>query len=109
MAVAVRYFQAVGHSLAALAHVALRFTRGHGGTFRLIDKVFSQWGISYTAVALTDLDRVRAAVTDRTKLVWVETPTNPLLSIVTVTVAGWSSALRYNTMFILFDPVSMNW
>src|SRR6476659_8684922 len=53
----------------------------YGGTFRLIDKVFTLWGISYTAVALADLDAVRAAVTDRTKLIWVETPTNPLLSI----------------------------
>ncbi len=53
----------------------------YGGTFRLIDKVFSLWGISYTAVALGDLDLVRAAITDRTKLIWVETPTNPLLSI----------------------------
>lgn len=53
----------------------------YGGTFRLIDKVFTLWGISYTAVALSDLDAVRAAITDRTKLIWVETPTNPLLSI----------------------------
>jgi cystathionine gamma-synthase len=53
----------------------------YGGTFRLIDKVFSRWGISYTAVALSDLDAVRAAITDKTRLVWVETPTNPLLSI----------------------------
>jgi cystathionine gamma-synthase len=53
----------------------------YGGTFRLIDKVFTLWGISYTAVALPDLDAVRAALTDRTKLIWVETPTNPLLSI----------------------------
>ncbi|MGB3354046.1 MAG: cystathionine gamma-synthase [Mycobacterium sp.] len=53
----------------------------YGGTFRLIDKVFTLWGISYTAVALPDLDAVRAAITDRTRLIWVETPTNPLLSI----------------------------
>lgn len=53
----------------------------YGGTFRLIDKVFSLWGISYTAVTLSDLDHVRAAVSDRTKLIWIETPTNPLLSI----------------------------
>src|ERR1043165_5287474 len=44
----------------------------YGGTFRLIDKVFSLWGISYTAVALGDLDLVRAAITDRTALIWVE-------------------------------------
>jgi cystathionine gamma-synthase len=53
----------------------------YGGTFRLVDKVFSQWGIDHTPVALSDLDAVRAAVTSKTKLVWVETPTNPLLSI----------------------------
>src|SRR6476660_1015356 len=53
----------------------------YGGTFRLIDKVFTQWGVTYTPVALSDLDAVRAAVTPRTRLIWVETPTNPLLSI----------------------------
>jgi cystathionine gamma-synthase len=53
----------------------------YGGTFRLIDKVFTQWGIGYTAVALPDLDAVGAAITPETRLIWVETPTNPLLSI----------------------------
>ena len=53
----------------------------YGGTFRLIDKVFTQWGVDYTAVALGDLDAVRAAITPQTRLIWVETPTNPLLSI----------------------------
>ena len=53
----------------------------YGGTFRLIDKVFSQWNVEYTAVALADLDAVAAAIAPRTRLIWVETPTNPLLSI----------------------------
>ncbi|WP_310773268.1 cystathionine gamma-synthase [Mycobacterium sp. Z3061] len=53
----------------------------YGGTFRLIDKVFTQWGIAYTPVALSDLDAVRAAINPQTRLIWVETPTNPLLSI----------------------------
>ncbi|ORA99225.1 cystathionine gamma-synthase [Mycolicibacter minnesotensis] len=53
----------------------------YGGTFRLIDKVFTQWGVTHTPVALSDLDAVRGALTDKTKLIWVETPTNPLLSI----------------------------
>ncbi|EID17277.1 cystathionine gamma-synthase [Mycolicibacterium phlei] len=53
----------------------------YGGTFRLIDKVFTQWGIGYTAVSLADLDAVRAAITDKTRVILVETPTNPLLSI----------------------------
>ncbi|OBI25660.1 cystathionine gamma-synthase [Mycobacterium sp. E2238] len=53
----------------------------YGGTFRLIDKVFTQWNVSYTPVALSDMDAIRAAVTPQTRLIWVETPTNPLLSI----------------------------
>ncbi|MCW2550438.1 MAG: cystathionine gamma-synthase [Mycobacterium sp.] len=53
----------------------------YGGTFRLIDKVFTHWGVTHTPVALSDLDAVRAAITPATRLVWVETPTNPLLSI----------------------------
>ncbi len=53
----------------------------YGGTFRLIDKVFTQWGVQHTPVALSDLDAVNAAVTPQTRLIWVETPTNPLLSI----------------------------
>lgn len=53
----------------------------YGGTFRLIDKVFSQWGVAHTPVALSDLDAVRSAVTPATRMIWVETPTNPLLSI----------------------------
>ncbi|MFM9035971.1 MAG: cystathionine gamma-synthase [Mycobacterium sp.] len=53
----------------------------YGGTFRLIDKVFREWGVEHTAVHLADIDAVRAAVTGRTRMVWIETPTNPLLSI----------------------------
>jgi len=53
----------------------------YGGTFRLIDKVFTQWGITHTPAQLSNLDEVRAAITSKTRLIWVETPTNPLLSI----------------------------
>ncbi len=53
----------------------------YGGTFRLIDKVFRQWGVTHTPVHLADLDAVRAAATTGTAMIWVETPTNPLLSI----------------------------
>ncbi len=53
----------------------------YGGTFRLIDKVFREWGVAHTPVHLSDLDAVRAAISERTRMIWVETPTNPLLSI----------------------------
>ncbi|MFC0547312.1 cystathionine gamma-synthase [Kutzneria chonburiensis] len=53
----------------------------YGGTFRLVDKVLSQWGVEHTPVHLSDVDAVRAAVRPETKVIWVETPTNPLLGI----------------------------
>ncbi|AVL99903.1 cystathionine gamma-synthase [Gordonia iterans] len=53
----------------------------YGGTFRLIDKVFSQWGIEYSVAPIVDPEAIAAAMTPKTKLVWVETPTNPLLNV----------------------------
>ncbi len=54
----------------------------YGGTFRLIDKVARPWGLDHTSAAVSDLDAMRGAIEPgRTKLVWVETPTNPLLNI----------------------------
>jgi cystathionine gamma-synthase len=56
----------------------------YGGTYRLVDKVLTRWGLDYTLVDQTDLDAVEAAVTRDTKLVWVETPTNPTLNVVDI-------------------------
>ncbi len=53
----------------------------YGGTYRLFSAVMSQWGIDHTPVHLSDLDAVRAAMRPSTRLLWCETPTNPLLSI----------------------------
>ncbi len=53
----------------------------YGGTFRLIDAVFADWGITYTPVDLNDLDAIEAAMQDNTKMVWLETPTNPNLTV----------------------------
>ncbi|WP_068266484.1 cystathionine gamma-synthase [Janibacter limosus] len=53
----------------------------YGGTFRLIDKVFAEWGIEHTPAPVGDVDAIRSAIRPDTKLVWLETPTNPLLNI----------------------------
>ncbi|MDP9799399.1 cystathionine gamma-synthase [Catenuloplanes nepalensis] len=58
----------------------------YGGTFRLFAKVAERWGVSWSAVDLTDVDMVRTAMTPHTRMIWVETPTNPLLSIVDIAV-----------------------
>ena len=56
----------------------------YGGTYRLVDKVLNRWGLRYTMVDQTDLQAVENVVTDATKVIWVETPTNPTLNMVDV-------------------------
>jgi len=53
----------------------------YGGTFRLVARVLANWGLEYTPVPLADLDAVRAALRATTRVIWCETPTNPLLGI----------------------------
>jgi cystathionine gamma-synthase len=56
----------------------------YGGTYRLVDKVLRRWGLSYELVDQTDLDAFKRALRPETTLVWVETPTNPLLNVVDI-------------------------
>lgn len=53
----------------------------YGGTYRLFDKILQAYGWEFTFVDVTDLDAVRNAIQPNTKLIWLETPTNPLLSL----------------------------
>ncbi|MEW1958479.1 cystathionine gamma-synthase [Kineococcus sp. NPDC059986] len=53
----------------------------YGGTYRLIKRVFEPWGVEHTPADLASVDAVRAALQPTTRLVWVETPTNPLLTV----------------------------
>ncbi|MER6946369.1 cystathionine gamma-synthase [Nonomuraea sp. NPDC000554] len=53
----------------------------YGGTYRLFSKVNSRWDLRFDPVSLGDLDAVAGAMTQKTKIVWVETPTNPLLGV----------------------------
>src|SRR3989338_1347214 len=54
----------------------------YGGTYRLFDQVFSSWGIDFHFVHMRDPNTLRKALTKKTKMVWIETPSNPLLNIV---------------------------
>ncbi|MEV4785671.1 cystathionine gamma-synthase [Streptomyces tuirus] len=53
----------------------------YGGTFRLFAKVVARWGVEWSVADTSDPASVRAALTPKTKVVWVETPSNPLLGI----------------------------
>jgi cystathionine gamma-synthase len=56
----------------------------YGGTWRQVDQLHRRFGIEVTAVDLADLDATRAAVRDRTRYVWAETPSNPLLKVLDI-------------------------
>jgi cystathionine gamma-synthase len=53
----------------------------YGGTYRLFARVLARWGLEFTPAPLGDLETVRAAITPATRMIWCETPTNPLLGI----------------------------
>ena len=56
----------------------------YGGSFRLLEKIFKPFGISNKLVPMQDPKYLEAALEENTKLIWVETPTNPLLNIVDI-------------------------
>jgi cystathionine gamma-lyase len=66
----------------------------YGGTFRLFDKVFRRLGLSFTYVDARDPKAVAAAIGPRTRLAWVETPTNPLLRLFDIAAIAQSCRAR---------------
>lgn len=53
----------------------------YGGSYRLFTTVFAHYGITFHFVDLSDLDAVQAAMNEHTRMIWVETPTNPMMQI----------------------------
>ncbi|KAA3439563.1 cystathionine gamma-synthase [Rufibacter hautae] len=56
----------------------------YGGTYRIFTKVFQEYGIKFQFVSMADISTIDQYVTEKTKMVWVETPTNPLLNIIDI-------------------------
>jgi cystathionine beta-lyase/cystathionine gamma-synthase len=89
-----RFASAFGSGMAAVNGAIASFLRAgdhivatrdiYGGTFRLLSDVLPRFGIETTYVDMADLAAVRAAVRPTTKLFWVETPTNPLLTLIDI-------------------------
>lgn len=84
------YGLAFASGLAAIDTVLRQFSPGdhiivgndvYGGTYRLFERIYTRYGLEFSWVDLTDFDSVRAAFTEKTKLIWLETPTNPLLTV----------------------------
>ncbi len=56
----------------------------YGGSYRLFTKIFEQYGLGFHFVGMSDVQNVKDKVNENTKLIWVETPTNPMLNIVDI-------------------------
>lgn len=91
---------AVLHLLSAGDHVILG-DDVYGGTFRLADKIFKQLGVQYTSVNLCDLNAVETSINQNTKLLWGETPTNPLLKLIDI--EGLSALCKKRNLLLTID------
>ncbi len=69
----------------------------YGGTYRIFTKIFEKYGIKFHFTEMTDFDKLGDLVNENTKLVWIETPTNPMLNIVDIKKAS-SFAKKHNCM-----------
>jgi cystathionine gamma-lyase len=78
----------------------------YGGTFRLFDKVLTRFGIQFTFMDLTDLSKVEAAVKPNTKMLWIESPTNPMLKIFDI--AGLAKLAKAKKLISVVDNTFMS-
>ena len=56
----------------------------YGGTYRIFTKVFENYGIKFNFIGMENVDKIEEHITENTKLIWVETPTNPMLNIIDI-------------------------
>ncbi|HTN46192.1 MAG TPA: cystathionine gamma-synthase [Flavipsychrobacter sp.] len=56
----------------------------YGGTYRIFTKIFANYGIKFHFIDMSNAENIRAYINDKTKMIWAETPTNPLLNIVDI-------------------------
>src|SRR5678809_1125919 len=73
----------------------------YGGTYRLFTKVFEKFGLTFHYVDMTEVEKVRSYVNKNTKLLWVETPTNPLINIIDL--RAMSAIARQHKLLLCVD------
>jgi cystathionine gamma-synthase/cystathionine gamma-lyase len=73
----------------------------YGGTYRVFEQIFRDWGLDYTFVDASDLENVKAAIKPTTKMLWLETPTNPLLKITDL--RGAAELARKHKLMLVVD------
>lgn len=73
----------------------------YGGTYRIFTKVFERYGIKFSFVSLRDADSIAAHITPKTRMIWLETPTNPLLNIIDI--AAVARIAQKNNVLLCVD------
>lgn len=73
----------------------------YGGTYRLFSKVFERFGISFKYIPMTDAGEVEQYVTPKTRMMWIETPTNPLMTILDI--KALAQLGKNNRMIVVVD------
>ncbi|MEH6406896.1 MAG: cystathionine gamma-synthase [Leeuwenhoekiella sp.] len=88
---------AFGSGLAAIDAVLKLFKPGdeiistndlYGGTYRLFTKIFENFGLKFRFIGMQNADKIADHITEKTKLIWVETPTNPMMNIIDIKAAA---------------------
>ncbi|HEY58661.1 MAG TPA: hypothetical protein G4O04_09055 [Anaerolineae bacterium] len=75
----------------------------YGGTFRLFDKVLRRYGLTFTFVETTDPGQVAAALRAETRMIWLETPSNPLLRVTDIAALAQMAHAHPNRPFLMVD------
>ena len=73
----------------------------YGGSYRLFDKVFKKFGLKFIFSDLQDIEEVSGLITNKTKMIWVETPTNPMMNLIDV--QSLSEICRKNKVLLAVD------
>ena len=73
----------------------------YGGSYRLFDKVFKKFGLKFIFSNLQDIEEVSGLITSKTKMIWVETPTNPMMNLIDV--QSLSEICRKNKVLLAVD------
>jgi len=78
----------------------------YGGTYRIFERILRPWGVDITYVDASDVERVEKAITPETRLIWIETPTNPLLKLADI--AALADLARRRHLILAVDNTFAN-
>jgi cystathionine beta-lyase len=73
----------------------------YGGTYRIFKSIFEKYGIKFHLVSMGDLNEVSSKINNNTKMIWVETPTNPTMKIIDI--VGMSKIAKSNSLILVVD------